>query len=40
MDSFDPFTHILQGYLTGTGAWLPQSQWNNPEEPIKCVGKQ
>ena len=28
------FTHILQGYFTGTGAikWLPQCQWSNPEE--------
>ena len=27
------FTHILQGYFTGTGAikWLPQCQWSNPE---------
>ena len=28
-----PFTHILQGYFTGTGAilWLPQCQWSNPD---------
>ena len=28
------FTHLLQGYISGTGAiiWLPQCQWNNPEE--------
>ena len=28
------FTHILQGYFTSTGTiiWLPQYQWNNPEE--------
>ena len=28
------FTHILQGYFTGTGAiiWLPQCKWSNPEE--------
>ena len=28
------FTHILQGYFTGTGAitWLPQCQWSNPEK--------
>ena len=28
------FTHILQGYITGTGAiiWLPQCQWCNPEK--------
>ena len=27
-------THILQGHFTGTGAiiWLPQYQWNNPEQ--------
>ena len=27
------FTHILQGYFTGTGAIirLPQWQWSNPE---------
>ena len=27
------FTHILQGYFTGTGEimWLPQYQWRNPE---------
>ena len=27
------FTHIFQGYFTGTGAimWLPQCQWSNPE---------
>ena len=27
------FTHILQGYFTGTGAitWLPQCQWSDPE---------
>ena len=27
------FTHILQGYITGTGAiiWLPQCQWSNPD---------
>ena len=27
------FTHMLQGYFTGTGAiiWLPQCQWSNPE---------
>ena len=26
-------THILQGYFTGTGAfiWLPQCLWSNPE---------
>ena len=30
----DSFTHILQGYFTGTGAivWLPQCLWSNPEE--------
>ena len=34
VDSWDPLTHILQGYFTGTGAviWLPQCQWHNPEE--------
>ena len=28
------FTHILQGYFTGTGAilWLPQCQWSDPEK--------
>ena len=33
MDSFEPSTHIFQGYFIGYGAiiWLPQSQWNNPE---------
>ena len=33
VDSCDLFTHILQGYFTGTGAitWLPQCQWSNPE---------
>ena len=27
------YTHILQGYFTGTGAivQLPQYQWSNPE---------
>ena len=30
MDSCDLFTHILQGWFTGTGAiiWLPQCQWS------------
>ena len=30
------FTHILQGYFTGTGAiiWLPQWQWSDPEENV------
>ena len=30
------FTHILQNYLTGTGAiiWLTQCQWCNPEEYV------
>ena len=33
LDSHNLFTHILQGYFTGTGAiiWLPQCQWSNPE---------
>ena len=32
-NSYDVFTHILQGRFTGTGAiiWLPQCQWNDPE---------
>ena len=34
---FELFTHMLQGYFTGTRAilgaivGLPQCQWNNPE---------
>ena len=29
----DNFTHIIQGYFTGTGIiWRPRRQWNNPEE--------
>ena len=33
VNSYEPFTHILQGYFTGTGAivQLPQYQWSNPE---------
>ena len=32
VDSYHPFSHILQGYFTGTGAiMLPQCQWSNPE---------
>ena len=32
-NSCDSFTHIFQGYFTGTGAiiWLPRCQWSNPE---------
>ena len=32
-DNCDIFTHILQGYFTGTGAIirLPQCKWSNPE---------
>ena len=32
-DSSNQFTHILQCYITGTGAILrlPQCQWSNPE---------
>ena len=31
--SYVIFTHIFQGYITGTGTiiWLPQCQWRNPE---------
>ena len=31
------FIHILQGYLTGTGAiiWLPQCQWSNPDRYLR-----
>ena len=34
LDSCDLFTHIVQGYSTGTGAilWLPQCQWSNLEQ--------
>ena len=32
VDLCDLFTHIFQGYFTGTGAiWLPQCQWSNLE---------
>ena len=32
-DLCDLFTHILQGYFTGTGTviWLPLCKWSNPE---------
>ena len=32
-ESWDVFTHVLQGYFNDTGAiiWLPQRQWSNPE---------
>ena len=34
VDSYHPFTHILQGYFTGTGAIvrLPQGQWSDSED--------
>ena len=38
--SYVIFTHIFQGYITGTGAiiWLPQCQWCNPWEIwVQCV---
>ena len=33
VDSCDPFTHILQGCFTDTGAllWLPQYQWSHSD---------
>ena len=39
VDSWELFTHIRQGYFTGTGAIvrLPQCQWSNPERHRSLV---